>query len=77
MNPTTPMQGMSVPENELPDPWLDIMDVNVDDDRLAHNRRAFRSILAELRKLRSLDLTDVHPCVIFEPTAPYRNGPKS
>ena len=24
--------------------------------------------------LRSLDLTDVHPAVVFEPTAPYRRG---
>jgi len=32
----------------------------------------YRSILAEIKKLRELDLTDVHPAVIFDPTAPYR-----
>lgn len=57
-----------------PDPWRDLLDVQVDDARLAHNLLAYRTILAEIRKLRDLDLTDVHPCVIFEPTAPYRSG---
>lgn len=56
------------------DPWRDVLDVSVDADRLTHNLRAYRSILAEIKKLRALDLTDVHPCVIFEPTAPYRSG---
>lgn len=64
--------------NEEPslDPWKDILDVNVDDERLRRNLRPYRTILAEIRKLRALDLTDVHPAVIFEPTAPYRHGGK-
>lgn len=54
------------------DPWKDVLDVQVDAERLPRNLRAYRSILAEIEKLRALDLTDVHPSVIFEPTAPYR-----
>ena len=54
------------------DPWQDILDVNVDPERLAHNLRAYRTILNEIRKLNDLDLTDVHPGVIFEPTIAYR-----
>lgn len=33
-----------------------------------------RSILEEIARLRSADLGDVHPAVIFDPTAPYRKG---
>jgi hypothetical protein len=41
---------------------------------LEQNLDAFRAILEEIRKLRALDLTDIHPAVIFEPTAAYRRG---
>ena len=59
--------------NQPLDPWQDILDVQVDEERLSHNLRAYRTILHEIRKLRDLDLTDVHPAVIFEPTIPYRH----
>lgn len=29
-------------------------------------------ILAAIRKLRSLDLTDVHPAVVYDPLLPWR-----
>lgn len=54
------------------DPWVDILDVQVDAERLEINLNTYRSILEEIKKLRELDLTDVHPAVIFDPTAPYR-----
>lgn len=54
------------------DPWADILDVHVDAERLEINLNTYRSILEEIKKLRELDLTDVHPAVIFDPTAPYR-----
>ena len=41
-------------------------------DRLQEVLRAYEPILAEIAKLRALDLQDVHPAVLFEPTAPYR-----
>lgn len=54
------------------DPWTDILGMDLDPDRRAAVVESFRTVLTEIRKLRALDLTDVHPCVIFEPTAPYR-----
>jgi hypothetical protein len=58
------------------DPWTDILGVDSDPERRSVNVEAFRVVLAEIRKLRALDLTDVHPCVIFDPTAPYRLADK-
>ncbi len=64
--------------DQLPlDPWKDILATGVDPERLIENLAAYRDILAEIAKLRSLDLTDVIPAVIFEPTAPYRAGGKT
>ncbi len=42
-------------------------------DRLQEVLRAYEPILAEIAKLRALDLQDIHPAVLFEPTAAYRN----
>jgi hypothetical protein len=41
-------------------------------ERLRENLAAYRVILDELKKLRSLDLSDIHPAVVFDPTLPYR-----
>mgnify|MGYP000302158849 CR=1 FL=1 len=54
------------------DPWNDILATQVSPDRLTENLAAYRDILSEIEKLRSLDLTEVAPAIIFEPTAPYR-----
>ena len=51
---------------------LDVLGVRFTPERLGENLAAFRDILREIEKLRQLDLTDVHPAIIFEPTAPYR-----
>jgi hypothetical protein len=56
------------------DLFNDILGVYVTAERLQDNLESYRSILAEIQKLRSLDLTDIHPTVIFEPTAAYRKG---
>jgi len=58
------------------DPFKDILGVDFAPERLAENLESFRSILDEIRKLRELDLTQVHPAIIFEPTAPYRQEPE-
>ena len=57
----------------LLDPYLDIIGVSYTPERLQANLATFRDILREIEKLRQLDLTDVHPAIVFEPTAPYRN----
>ncbi|MFZ6644475.1 DUF1028 domain-containing protein [Undibacterium sp. TJN25] len=45
-------------------------------DRVEANLHAFRPILAEIHKLRELDLANIHPAVIFDPTAPWRGSDK-
>jgi hypothetical protein len=52
--------------------YFDVLGVPFTPERLGENLAAFHDILREIEKLRQLDLTDVHPAVIFEPTAPYR-----
>jgi hypothetical protein len=56
------------------DPYRDILGVDVTPERLDENLAAFDDIRREIVKLRQLDLTDVHPAIVFEPTAPYRKG---
>jgi len=55
-----------------PDPWKDILGIDLPPERLQEVLAAYRDILAEINKLRALDLTDTHPAIVFEPTAPYR-----
>jgi len=57
-----------------PDPYRDILGIEVTPERLDENLTAFDDIRREIVKLRQLDLTDVHPAIVFEPTAPYRKG---
>jgi hypothetical protein len=53
--------------------WLDLLGIGPEDERLGENLAAYRFILDEIRELRTLDLTDIHPAVIFDPTLPYRS----
>jgi hypothetical protein len=56
------------------DPWKDILGLDLPEDRLLHDLTAFADIAEAIRKLRSLDLTDVHPAVVCDPTLSYRSG---
>jgi hypothetical protein len=56
------------------DPYRDILGIEVTPERLQENLAAFDDIRREIVKLRQLDLTDIHPALVFEPTAPYRKG---
>jgi hypothetical protein len=53
----------------------DVLSIDLPDDQLAENLAAFTRILEEIQKLRELDLTDIHPSIVFDPTAPYRREP--
>ena len=59
----------------MSDPYKELFGLDLPPERLQEVLAAYGDILAEIRKLRSLDLTDVHPSVVFEPTAPYRKMP--
>lgn len=41
-------------------------------ERLRQVVAAYAPILEEIARLRELDLRDVHPAVLYEPTAVYR-----
>ena len=41
-------------------------------ERLQQVLRVYAPIFEEIARLRELDLQDVHPAVVYEPTAAYR-----
>ena len=43
-------------------------------ERLAEVLAAYAGIFEEIAKLKTLDLADVHPAIVFEPTAAYRRS---
>jgi hypothetical protein len=47
----------------------DILGLDVDAERQEAVLAAYRDVLLEIEKLRSLDLTDVHPAVVFAPAS--------
>jgi hypothetical protein len=53
------------------DPFKDVAGVDFTPERLAELLAAYGGILDEIKKLRQLDLTDIHPAVIFDPTSGY------
>ena len=63
---------MSEPSKNPPD-IAELFGIDFPPDRLAQNLAAYRDILAEIRKLRELDLTDVHPVVVFDAGAAFED----
>jgi hypothetical protein len=53
--------------------WLG---VEFAEQRVAHNLATYAPILAEISKLRELDLSEVHPVVVFDPARAYA-GPST
>jgi hypothetical protein len=54
----------------------EIFALDLPQERVQEVLAAYRDILKEVNKLRTLDLTDTHPAVVFEPTAAYRTERK-
>lgn len=50
------------------DLWRDIIGLDLPPERRAELLAAFETIAVEIARLRALDLTDVHPAVVFDPT---------
>ena len=55
------------------DLWTEIIGLDVPEERRAELLQAFETIAAEIRKLRTLDLGDLHPAVVFDPTIGERS----
>lgn len=61
-------------QNETPHELLTrLLGLGLSPERLREVLAAYAPILDEIATLRALDLQDVHPAVIFEPTAAYRS----
>jgi len=45
----------------------DVLGISLKPERVEENLKAYADILQEIAKLRTLDLRDVHPAVIFSP----------
>ena len=50
----------------------DVLGVEQSPERLAALAAAYGEALVAIKALRELDLTEVHPAVIFDPMVPYR-----
>ncbi len=63
---------MAQPRNvAAPDVFRDIIGLDLPPERLAEVLRLYAAILGEIQKLRTLDLGELHPAVIFDPAAGY------
>lgn len=63
----------------MPEPAMirlqEVVDLDLPDRELAEELAAFAEIAAAIRKLRTLDLTEVHPAVIYNPVLAYPEEP--
>jgi hypothetical protein len=59
------------------DPYKDLLGIDLPPERLQEILDAYRNIVEEIHRLRTLDLTQVHPAIVFEPTASYRLDKKT
>ncbi|HQT75555.1 MAG TPA: hypothetical protein PLD10_00775 [Rhodopila sp.] len=51
-----------------------VLGLDLPDEELSHLLVAYEAIHQEIQKLRTLDLTDTHPAVIYDPLLPYCGG---
>ncbi len=49
--------------------WTDFIGLDLPEAERAALLAQYRAIAAEIAKLRALDLTDIHPAVLFDPTS--------
>jgi hypothetical protein len=51
------------------DLWADVVGLDLPEPERVALLAHFRTIANEIAKLRALDLTDIHPAVLFDPTS--------
>jgi hypothetical protein len=59
--------------NEL-EKLVDVLGIELEQERRVVVLAAFQPLAQEIAKLRSLDLTDVHPAVVFSPMPTSQQG---
>ena len=52
-----------------PDLVRDVLGISLEPERVEENLAAYADILQEIVKLRTLNLSNIHPAVIFSPIA--------
>ena len=62
---------MSEPSGHPLDAIGELVGIGFPPERLAQDLAAYRDILVEIRKLRELDLTEVHPVLSFDAGAAF------
>jgi hypothetical protein len=70
MTSNLPGPGQTLTEEQM----LRLLGIGPERERLEANLAAFLPIFEELLKLRSLDLSEVHPAIVFDPFLPYRKA---
>ena len=65
----------ALPSNPDPALLLQLSGSPLETERMQAVLEAYAPILEEIARLRNLDLREVHPAVIYDPTAPYRLAP--
>ncbi|MBP1181700.1 DUF1028 domain-containing protein [Methylobacterium sp. PvR107] len=58
-----------------PDLISDVIGLRQEPARITHLLAQFAPVLAEIAMLRSLDLAQIHPPIVFDPSLPYRPVP--
>ncbi len=51
----------------MTDLWTEVIGLDLDETEREALLTLYRTIGLEIAKLRSLDLTDIHPAVVFDP----------
>ena len=58
-----------------PDFIRDVLGIPLGSERVEQNLKAYADILQEISKLRTLNLSDVHPAVVFSPISKLEKSP--
>ena len=53
----------------MTDLWTDVIGLDLPESERVALLAHYCTIAAEIAKLRTLDLTDIHPAVLFDPTS--------
>jgi uncharacterized Ntn-hydrolase superfamily protein len=68
LRPPAERPGAAVAQDGTPDLYRDVLGVDLSPERRVEILRSYSGILDAVKKLRTLDLTETHPAVVFDPT---------
>ncbi len=68
LRPPAERPGAAVAQDDSPDLYRDVLGIELSPERRAAILRSYSGILDAVKKLRTLDLTETHPAVVFDAT---------